>query len=92
MSIGNTRKGFTQATFNDDASNVLMGEILIASIVGGVFFEKGTFFSEKKAPAGTPIGNTRLVGGGGPVRTFFGKFPDIFSDFSENARTFLGHV
>ena len=44
MSIGNTRKGFTQATFNDDASNVLMGEILIASIVGGVFFESWYVF------------------------------------------------
>ena len=39
MSIGNTRKGFTQATFNDDASNILIGEILITSIIGGVYFE-----------------------------------------------------
>jgi len=44
MSIGNTRKGFTQATFNDDASNVLIGEILISSIVGGVFFESWYVF------------------------------------------------
>jgi len=44
MSIGNTRKGFTQATFNDEASNFLIGEILIASIVGGVFFESWYVF------------------------------------------------
>ena len=44
MSVGNTRKGFTQATFNDDASNVLIGEILIASIIGGVFFESWYVF------------------------------------------------
>ena len=44
MSIGNTRKGFTQATFNDDASNVLFGEIIIASIVVGVFFESWYVF------------------------------------------------
>ena len=44
MSIGNTRKGFTQATFNEDASNFLIGEILIASIVGGAFFESWYVF------------------------------------------------
>jgi hypothetical protein len=44
MSIGNTRKGFTQATFNEDASNFLIGEILIASIVGGAFFESWYIF------------------------------------------------
>ena len=44
MSVGNTRKGFTQATFNDDASNILIGEILITSIIGGVFFESWYVF------------------------------------------------
>ena len=44
MSIGNTRKGFTQATFNDDASNILIGEILITSIIGGVYFESWYVF------------------------------------------------
>ena len=44
MSIGNTRKGVTQASFNEDASNILIGEILIASIVIGYFFESWYVF------------------------------------------------
>ena len=48
MSIGNTRKGFTQAQFNDSASSLLMGEIVVISallgwansswyVIGGLF-------------------------------------------------------
>jgi len=56
MSIGNTRKGFTQATFNEEAANVLMGEILIVSIIGGVFFESWYVFG------GILVGLLILVG------------------------------
>ena len=35
MSIGNTRKGFTQAQFNDSASSLLMGEIVVISALLG---------------------------------------------------------
>ena len=30
MSVGSTRKGFTQAKFNDDAVNIIIGEIFIS--------------------------------------------------------------
>ena len=35
MTIGNTRKGFTQAQFNDSASSLLMGEIVVISALLG---------------------------------------------------------
>ena len=33
MSVGPTRKGFTQAKFNDDAVNIIIGEFFLSYLV-----------------------------------------------------------
>ena len=44
MSIGSTRKGFTQAKFNDEASNVIFGEIFILSGAVGFYYSDWYIF------------------------------------------------
>jgi len=44
MSIGSTRKGFTQAKFNDDASNIIFGEIFILSGAIGFYYSDWYIF------------------------------------------------
>lgn len=44
MSIASTRKGFTQAKFNEDASNVIFGEIFIISAAIGFYFSSWYIF------------------------------------------------
>ena len=38
MGVGSVRKGFTQATFNDGAVNVIIGEIFILSCAAGFYY------------------------------------------------------
>ena len=44
MSAGSTRKGFTQAKFNEDLSNLIYGEITILSAVAGFYFSSWYIF------------------------------------------------
>ena len=44
MSVGATRKGFTQAKFNEDAVNIIFGEILILSCSAGFYYSSWYVF------------------------------------------------
>jgi hypothetical protein len=44
MSVGSVRKGITQAKFNEDASSIIHGEILILSVIFGVIFSSWYVF------------------------------------------------
>jgi len=44
MSKGSVRKGVTQAKFNEDASNIIYGEILILSGIVGFFYSDWYIF------------------------------------------------
>ena len=44
MSVGSTRKGFTQAKFNDEVSNVIFGEIFILSGAVGFYYSNWYIF------------------------------------------------
>ena len=44
MSVGSVRKGITQAKFNEDASTIIHGEILILSVIFGVIFSSWYVF------------------------------------------------
>ena len=39
MSSGNVRKGMTQAKFNEENVNIVYGEIVILSIIVGLYFQ-----------------------------------------------------
>ena len=44
MSSGDVRKGITQAKFNEEAANLIYGEIALVSIVGGLYFQSWYVF------------------------------------------------
>ena len=44
MSVRSTRKGFTQAKFNDDAVNIIIGEIFILSCAAGFYYSSWYVF------------------------------------------------
>jgi len=44
MGSGSTRKGVSQAKFNEDASNFIFGEITILSVVIGLYFSSWYIF------------------------------------------------
>ena len=44
MGVGTTRKGVTQARFNDEASNIIFSEIFILSVVVGIYFNSWYIF------------------------------------------------
>ena len=44
MSVGSTRKGFTQAKFNDDAVNIIIGEIFVLSCAAGFYYSSWYVF------------------------------------------------
>ena len=44
MGVGATRKGVTQARFNDEAANIIFGEIFILSVVVGIYFDNWYIF------------------------------------------------
>lgn len=44
MGVGATRKGVTQARFNDEAANIIFGEIFILSVVVGIYFNNWYIF------------------------------------------------
>ena len=44
MSVRSTRKGFTQAKYNDDAVNIIIGEIFILSCAAGFYYSSWYVF------------------------------------------------
>ena len=44
MEVGSTRKGITQAKFNENASNIIFGEIVILSGVVGYYYSDWYIF------------------------------------------------
>jgi len=44
MSVGSTRKGVIQAKFNEDASNIIYGEVFIPSSVIGLYYSNWYIF------------------------------------------------